>query len=397
MALPATFPLLDVNGDLDTWLVESRRHLHQHPELGFEEVETQRFILATLHAMGLVPVPVAGTGAYVDIVGALPGPLVGYRADIDALPIQDAKTDVSYASCVPGVAHLCGHDAHTTVGLGVAKVLYDNRARLRGTARVFFQPNEEGTPSGAPRMIEAGVIDGMAAVYGIHVDPTLRAGQVGLLRGSITASADRVDLVVRGPSTGHSARPHTVVDTVYLAVELAHHLYTLAGRVTDARSPAVLTLCRVEGGDAYNVIPREVRMGGTLRCLDRATRERMRVFLQDTARAFGALHGADVEARVTLGAPPVVNDGALVDHVAAVVSALRGPEAVCFFPLPSMGAEDFAYYTEHIPAAFVRIGSQESARTAYPVHDASFDLDERILGATARLMAEVVLRHPMEM
>ena len=389
---PDASPVADAA--LDEFIVGVRRHLHAHPELGFEEFETADFIADTLSRAGLTPQRVATTGLFVDIEGAAPGPLLGYRADIDALPIEDAKVDVPYRSQRAGVAHLCGHDAHTAVALGVARLLDRQRERLRGTIRVFFQPNEEGTPSGAPRMIEAGVLDSMAAVYGIHVDPTLPVGRFGTIIGPVTASADRFDVIVRGPATGHSARPHSVVDTVWLATELASHLYTLSGRVTDARFPSVLTICRFAAGEAYNVIPREVTFGGTLRCVDAQTREKMHAAMRAAVRSFGEMHGVDVLCDFHDGAPPVVNAGALVDHVEREAARLFSAEAVHRYALPSMGAEDFAFYTERIPGAFIRVGTSSSERTSHPVHAALFDLDERALLPAAQLMSEVLLNHP---
>lgn len=380
---------------LHDFLVAARRHLHAQPEVGFEEHDTADYIADVLGQIGLAPRRVADTGHYVDIQGALPGSLLGYRADIDALPIEDAKTDVSYRSQRPGAAHLCGHDAHTAVALGVARLLHHQRERLRGTVRVFFQPNEEGTPSGAPRMIEAGVLDGMSAVYGIHVDPSLDSGRYGLISGPVTASADRFDVVVRGPASGHSARPHEGLDTVWLANTLAAHLYTLSGRVTDARYPSVLTICRFNAGEAYNVIPAEVSFGGTLRCVDQPTRDRMQAAVVAAAEHLGALYGADISCTFHNGAPPVRNTAALVDHVERTILDASGVEAVHRYALPSMGAEDFAFYTERIPGAFIRVGTRESARTAYPVHHALFDLDEHALAPAARLMADVLLTHPL--
>ncbi len=387
-------PLLDADLDLGAQLVAIRRHLHAHPELGFEEFETADFIAGTLAAWGLAPHRIATTGVFVDIAGDHPGPLLGYRADIDALPIEDAKVDVPYRSTRAGVAHLCGHDAHTAIGLGVARLLAGSRDRLRGTVRVFFQPNEEGTPSGAPLMIEGGVLDGMQAVYGIHVDPTLEVGRYGLIKGPVTASADRFDITVRGPATGHSARPHATVDTVWVSTMLAAHLYTLSGRITDARRPSVLTICRYHAGDAYNVIPRETGFGGTLRCVDAPTRRQMQDACRAAARAFAAMHDCHVACDFHNGAPPVVNDAALVDHVEATIRARRGDEAVFHYELPSMGAEDFAFYTERIPGAFVRVGTRSSERTSHPVHAALFDLDEAALEPAARLMADVLLLQP---
>ena len=374
-------------------LVAVRRHLHKHPEVGFEEFGTYRFLRETLERYGLeVQGPLAGTGLYTDVRGAREGPHLGYRADIDALPIQEAN-QVSYASQHPGVAHLCGHDAHTTVGVGVALLLRALRERLRGTVRVFFQPNEEGTPSGAPLMIRDGVLDGLEAVYAIHVDPALAAGKYGLIRGAATASADRFRIRVRTDSTGHSARPYDTVDTIWVATQIASALYPLASRVTDVRDGAVLTICRFHGGEAYNVIPAEVEMGGTLRCVSNDDRALLRRYIVQIAQQTSALYGASAEVDYDDGAPPVINDAALVRHVGETVRALYGRSAIYAIPRPSMGAEDFAHYLKQVPGALVRVGTSSSPQTSYPLHDAKFDLDERILVPTARLMTAVLMRH----
>jgi amidohydrolase len=264
-ALPAPLEAPDRSGSFDALLIEVRRHLHMYPEPGLREHRTSAFIREVLQRHGLSPVwPLAQTGLYVDIMGDHPGGCVGFRADMDALPIRDEK-HVSYRSRNEGVAHLCGHDAHATVALGVALRLHDLRNVLHGTVRVFFQPNEEGQPSGAPLMIHDGVLDGVEAVYAVHVDPTLATGRYGLIAGVVTAAADRFRITVRGRQTGHSARPHQVTDTIWVATQIATALYHLIGRITDARNASVLTICQIRGGDADNVIPDRVTFSGTLR------------------------------------------------------------------------------------------------------------------------------------
>ncbi len=372
-------------------LIDLRRHLHRHPELGMQEQETAGLIRRTLERYGLTPHAIAGTGTYVDIEGARPGPRVGYRADIDALPTQDAK-DVPYRSQRPGAAHLCGHDAHTAIGLGVALLLHRRRSELAGAVRVFFQPNEENMPSGAPRMIEEGVLDGVRRVYAVHVDPTLESGRYGLRTGPITASADRFDVRVRGEGSGHSARPHETVDTVWVATQIMNALYQLVGRVTDARNATVLTICRFQGGQAYNVIPAEVTFGGTLRTVSREDQQRMRRKIKETAERIGALHGALAEAKIDAGSPAVLNAPEAVGAVEEAVRTTRGDEAIYYIPRPSMGAEDFAQYLEHVPGALIRVGSRSGPATAYPLHDGRFDLDEAVLAPTARLMSDVLVR-----
>lgn len=379
--------------DFQAMLVSVRRHLHMHPELGFEEQQTSRFIRNQLGSYGLEPSePLAETGFYVDIEGAQPGPMVGYRADLDALPIQDTK-QVPYASQHPCVAHLCGHDVHTTVALGVALLLNQLREQLQGTVRVYFQPNEEGAPSGAVAMIRDGVLEGLEATYCIHVDPTLEAGRYGLIKGPVTAAADRLDVWVRGRSTGHSARPHQAKDTIWIATHLLNLFYQYTGRVTDARNPAVLTIGRIRAGEAHNVIPDEVEFGGTLRCTDTEDRAFLKQYLRRTAEEFAALHDVGIEVRFSQGVPPVDNDARLIDNVAHTVRMLRDEKALYDIPLPSMGSEDFAHYLDHVPGALVRVGTASGKRTRFPLHDSNFDIDERTLAPTAQLMAGVLINH----
>ncbi|GIV59200.1 amidohydrolase [Rhodocaloribacter litoris] len=383
----------EIRQDLPTLLTAIRHHLHMNPELGLQEFETARFIREVLEMHGLVPEgPVAVTGLYVDIKGAHPGPAVGFRADMDALPIQDGK-QVPYASQRPGVAHLCGHDVHTTVGLGVALLLARLRDRLHGTVRVFFQPNEEGIPSGAPLMMREGVLDGLEAVYAIHVDPTLPVGVYGLITGPATASADRFRVLVQGPSTGHSARPHQSVDTIWVATQIMNTFYQLVGRVTDARNDAVLAITRIHGGEADNVIPDRVAFGGTLRCTVREDRDLLKAYLSRAASEIGALHRARIEVDIDDGAPAVVNDPRLIDNVRRTILEADGPSAIFEIPRPSLGAEDFAYYLEAVPGALIRVGTSSGPATSHPLHDACFDVDERALAPTARLMAHVLVNH----
>ena len=387
---------LQTNADFEDLLISSRRYLHQHPEIGFNEFETSRFIWNTLESHGFsVRGPLAGTGLYVDIEGHKPGPRIGYRADIDALPTQDAK-HVSYASRNAGVAHLCGHDAHTTVALGVAILLNQHKDAFSGTVRVFFQPNEEGKPSGAPLMIEDGVLNGLEAVYAIHVDPTLSSGTFGLIKGAATASAVRFKVVVSSASTGHSARPHQSVDTMWTSVQIAQQFYQLVGRFTDPREATIITICRFHGGEAYNVIPAEVEFGGTLRSTSLETRMELQRMMTSVARS-QIHHGeADVEVSFDEGIPPVINDGRLIDHVRKTVDKLFGKKAIYEIKRPSMGGEDFANYQQYIPGALIRVGTSCNARTSFPLHDAHFDIDESAMLPTTQLISQVLINHLRE-
>ncbi|MFB6249469.1 MAG: amidohydrolase [Salinibacter sp.] len=377
-------------------LVTIRRHLHMHPEVGMNEHETSRFIRQTLEGFGLdVQGPIAATGLYVDIEGSGSGGVVGYRADIDALPAQDQKR-VSYRSQTPNVAHLCGHDAHTAMGIGVALVLHAHRDELDGRARVFFQPNEEGLPSGAPLMIRAGVLEGLDAVYAVHVDPTLDVGRYGLMVGPVTAASDRFDVRVRQEGTGHSARPHEGVDTVWVASQLMNQFHQITDRLTDPRSPAVLTVTRMDGSEAHNVIPEEASFGGTLRTVSRDDRETIRTYMQEAAGRLGDLHDAHVTIDFEDGSPPVINDETAIANVERTIEANFGAQAIHWIKQSSMGGEDFAHYLEHVPGAFIRVGTASGPETSYPLHHHRFDIDETPLAPTARLMGRVLMNHLRE-
>ncbi len=373
-------------------LSELRRHLHRNPEVGFDEHETSRHVRNWLATRGFATVgPLAKTGFYVDIVGALPGPTIAYRADMDALPMQDGK-DVDYSSRNPGVAHLCGHDAHTAVACGVATLLGQERERLHGSVRVFFQPNEESTPSGAPIMIADGVLDGVQAAYAIHVDPTIAVGWFGLRDGALTAGCSRFLVKVIAGQAGHSARPQETVDTVWLAVQILNQFYQLVGRVTDSRKTAIITATRFNAGEAFNVIPMSVEFGGTLRCTDTETLTFLREKLRRVAGSLGALYGADVDIDYAAPLPPVVNTTDEMKIIRDVASATFGPECVREIPVPSLGGEDFAFYLEKVPGAMVRVGSASGRETRFPLHHDRFDLDETALPRAARLMTEVLIR-----
>ena len=389
-------PIADVSGEAQSLahvLVSVRRHLHRHPEVGMDEHNTSRFIRETLEGYGLdVHGPIAGTGLYVDIEGKASGGAVGYRADIDALPTQDQK-QVPYRSQTPDVAHLCGHDAHTAIAIGVALVLHNNRDALRGTARVFFQPNEEGLPSGAPLMIRSGILEGLDAVYAVHVSPSLEIGRYGLITGPATASSDRFEVKIRQEGTGHSARPHEGVDTVWIASQLMNQFYQLAGRVTDARNPSVLTITMLDGSKAHNVIPEQASLGGTLRTVSRSDRTTIRDYMHEATERIGTMHGAHVELNFEDGSPPVINDEEAIANVAATIRETFGEEALHQIQESSMGGEDFAHYLEHVPGAFIRVGTASGPETSYPLHHHRFDIDETPLAPTSRLMAKVLMNH----
>ncbi len=376
-----------------SYLSSVRRHLHRYPEVGFQEHATSHLVRTHLESHGLQVIgPVAKTGLYVDIKGDSPGPHIGYRCDMDALKLSDAKR-VSYASQNTGAAHGCGHDAHTSIALGIALMLHAQRARIHGTVRVLFQPNEEGDPSGSIPMIEAGVCDPLEAIYCVHVDPTLDTGQFGVPEGQVTAATDRLRVRVSSPGTGHSARPHQARDTIWIATQLLNQFYQYVGRITDARNAAVLTICRISGGRTHNVIPNAVEFEGTLRTLNEADRKLLNAYMRRAATQFAELHDVSIDLVRVGGLPPVINDARLRKNVHSCVTSLFGTQARVDICVPSMGSEDFACYLQLVPGMLVRVGTRSGESTAYPLHHSCFDLDETALGLTVQLITRVLMRH----
>ena len=377
-------------------LTALRRALHRRPELGFDEHETAATLRAWLEARGFAcSEPLAGTGFAVEVEGTAPdaadGPTVGYRADMDGLPITEAS-GAAYASETPGRMHACGHDAHMAVACGVALLARERAAEMRGRLRVFFQPNEERAPSGAPAMIRDGVLSGLSSVFAVHVDPTIEAGRFGVRVGPMQAACSPFVVRVSAGKSGHSARPHVGVDTVAVTTQVMAQLYALAGRATDARRPAILTLCRLRAGDALNVIPAEAEVGGTLRATDTPTLVQLRDAVTHVATATAAMYGAAASVEFTDLLPAVVNTRRETAFAREAVRERLGVDAVHEMPLPSMGGEDFAYYLERVPGALVRVGTASGDRTRYPLHDARFDVDEAALAPAADVMADACLR-----
>lgn len=377
---------------LTVLLTDLRRHLHRNPEVGFAEHETSKYLqdLLTSHGLEILG-PFAGTGFAVEIRGREDGPTVGYRTELDGLLAEDEK-DVEYASTREGLGHLCGHDAHMAVAVGVILKLHRMRENLKGTVRVIFQPNEENIPSGAPVMIRDGALEGMREIFCIHSDPTLPVGQYGIRPGVNTAAAASWRVHMESGETGHSARPHQSVDTIWIANQILNIYYQLAGRIQDARRSAILTACTFHGGSSLNVIPNSVSFGGSLRSIDleslRILNERMRTIAEDICKQ----HGATCRYESDLSLPPVDNNPALIETVREAILHARGDEGVFDIPEPSMGGEDFAFYLRHIPGALVRVGTRGGAATAYPLHHSLFDIDERALAPTAEIMADVLIR-----
>lgn len=399
--MPTLFDALRVSAEqLGEELTAMRRFLHQNPELSWQETETAAYIRNNLSNKGLQPGKLlAKTGFYVEIEGtgdvppqaASPQPLIAYRADMDALAIQDTKTTV-YRSQREGVGHMCGHDVHSTIAFGVACLLNQHKDKFHGKVRVFWQPAEETTPSGAPEMITEGILEGVEAVYGMHVDPHMSSGNVAMRYGADTASFDAFEITVKAPTTTHSARPHTGKDTIWIANILVQQLYQLSTRLTDSRSPLVISVSMFHGGEALNVIPDTVTFGGTIRASGETERLRIREHVQKLIEQTADLHGVVIDLNLMYGAPPVINDEGLVTFVREQLTDTIGADRLEERE-QSMGAEDFGYYTLEVPAVFTRIGSSCSVETSFPLHARNFDVDESIIAPTSALQAFLLMQH----
>jgi len=366
-------------------VVELRRDIHRHPELGFEEVRTQGLVESELSALGIEHRRIAKTGVVGIIRGALPGHVVGLRADMDALPITE-KSGEPFSSEVEGKMHACGHDAHTAMLLGAARVLQSERETLHGTVVLLFQPAEEG-PGGAEPMIAEGALDDpkVEAVAMLHVDPRLEPGQIGITPGPVNASADEFHITVRGRG-GHGAYPHTAADAIPATAAMILALQNIAARETDPLKSVVVTVGTINGGYRNNIIADEVKLTGTFRAHDPEIRDGLEARARRILDGVAAAYGVTAELNVIYGYPPVVNDVTLAENFSRYMKAHSGLRVER--PAPTMGAEDFAYFAQAVPGVHARLGIRsEAAGATWPGHSAQFRIDERALPVGVQTLA----------
>ena len=378
---------------LDSWmrkytpdLVSWRRHLHSHPELGHAEHGTTAFVADALREVGLVPqILPRGTGLVCD-VGVGPR-CVALRADIDALPLAEA-TGLPFASTVNGVAHACGHDAHTAILLGTALALASAPA-LPGRVRLIFQPAEEKMPGGALDVLAAGGLDRVERIFALHCDPRLPVGKIGTRVGAITSAADMLELRLTSPG-GHTARPHLTADLVHALGTVITGLPALLSRRIDPRSGTVLVWGAVHAGEASNAVPQEGVLRGTLRTGNRETWAEFEPLVRDLVRALLAPTGVGFDLRHSRGVPPVVNEEVSTRMLTSAVAAGLGDAAITGTE-QSSGGEDFGWYLEHVPGSFGRLGVWPGHGPKRDLHQPSFDLDERALPVGVRVMVHTAL------
>jgi amidohydrolase len=394
--------LANVRDDVDEILpgvVADRRHLHEHPELGFEEFETAKFVAERLAALGVedirTEVNVTGFTGLIKGTGSGPGKdrVVLVRADMDALPIHEENA-VDYTSKYAGKMHACGHDAHTAILLGTARVLMDRRDQFAGTVKVLFQPSEEAGEGGAKGMIEQGVLEDphVDTCLGLHVSSGLATGRISVMDGPKSAAADEFQITIQGKG-GHGAYPHECVDPVAVGAQIVVAMQTLVSRETDPIDRAVVSVCAFHAGGAFNVIPDTAMLGGTGRTFDAEPRDKLDTRIHALATGIAEAMGATVDIRYRRGYPSVVNDPAMSDIVRAAAREAVGDDNV-EEAKPGMGAEDFSYFALERPSCFFNVGTGSADKdTEWPHHHPRFDLDEDGMAAGIATMTTAVVKY----
>lgn len=375
-------------------VVEFRRDFHAHPELSNREERTARVVAERLRELGLeVQTGVAKHGVVALLRGARPGRCAALRADMDALPVAEA-TGLPFASKNAGVMHACGHDAHTAVLLGAAEVLASMKDELRGTVKFIFQPAEEGAPSGeeggALLMVEEGVLENpkVDAIFALHVFPTLESGKIGYTFGGTMASVDRFKVTMHGKQT-HAAYPWEGVDPVVASAHAITALQTIASRTVDTREPVVVSVCVVEGGQRWNIIPESISFQGTVRAHSRDVRAQARRDFERILSGVASAHGTEYELEYEDLAPVTYNDPDLGRRMLPVLERVAGPGGVVEAK-PTMGGEDFAFYAERVPGFYIRLGVRnEDAGAVSALHTPTFQLDEAALPLGVRALVEM--------
>ncbi|NUQ35510.1 MAG: amidohydrolase [Planctomycetaceae bacterium] len=375
---------------LREWSVKHRRTLHRQPELSLKEDKTSAHCRGVLKELGFNVRDCWGYGftADLDVPGAKKR--IALRADMDALPIQELNTH-DYVSCCPGVAHMCGHDTHMTIAMTTARLLVEQKNKLKTNVRFLFQPCEETPPGGALGMIEKGCLDGVDEVYGLHNEPGTPIGTVRLCAGAMTAAADRFTVTIRGVG-GHAARPQDCLDPIVAAAQTINEWQTLVSRRINPMHPAVLSVANVHAGTTFNIIPDEATLQGTVRTFFDEDRKLIETQMRATLAGLEG-RGYKTAMEYIRGYASIVNHESGVKRVAEAAGAVLGANNVDTKTEGAAWGEDFAYYLLHKPGAFFMLGSGNKAKgIVEPLHSARFDVDEDCLPLGAAIMAELVMR-----
>ncbi len=377
-------------------MVAIRRHIHQHPELSYQEFETTEFITGKLQDLGISVDQPLETGC----VGVLKGgnqsdKVVALRADIDALPIQEeGDHKKEFMSEKAGIAHCCGHDSHTANLLGTAKILSELQDEIDGTVLLVFQPGEEKLPGGGRMLCETGYLQekGVDVIYGLHSSPEHKPGTVALREGPLMARPDEFKIEIFGKG-GHAAAPHLAVDPIVLAAQVVNDIQTIVSRTISPTEPAVVTVGKISGGTAHNIIPGKVEMIGTVRTFAKATADKIRDRIEAIVKGVTESAGASYSFEFDYGYPAVINAKGATESVMETAGSLFGEEAVKVLDDPIMAGEDFAFYQQHFPGAFFFLGSgSEESGSTYSWHHPQYNIDEACFKTGAALMAALVFQ-----
>ncbi|UCF91740.1 MAG: amidohydrolase [Desulfobacterales bacterium] len=372
-------------------IVAIRRDLHMHPEIGFDVPQTAAIAAAALEELGIrTKTGIGKTGVVGDLEVGGAAKRIALRADMDALPMQEIGPK-AYKSKIDGKAHMCGHDVHTAILIGAARVIRELKSALAANIRFIFQPNEESSPPGAAAMIADGVLEGVDEIYGLHVWPLLEAGQYGICPDIALARSDCFEVEIKGQG-GHGAEPHLAIDPVLIGCQFVTMLQSIVARNVDPREKAVVSVTQIQGGTAFNIIPDRVRIRGTVRTMSAPILQTIQGRLETMLAGITAAHGATYRLAYEEVAPATYNHKQCVDTVLAVAAQLVGPDNVVFPYPPDLGSEDFAYYSHKVPAGYIQLGCGNQARGIVQMcHHPGFDVDEDCIFHGMALFAALAL------
>lgn len=372
-------------------LVKTRRHLHENPELSWEEFETTNYVCAFLDTLEIPYKRMEPTGVIAEIKGVNPGKTVALRADMDALSVYEINQQLSYASKIDGKMHACGHDAHTAMLLTATRILKQLQHEINGTVRLIFQPAEE-VANGAKKMVAQGAVEGVDNVFGIHIWSQIDSGKVQCAKGAQFASADLFSVRFKGRG-GHAAQPHNAIDAVMMASSFALNAQTVVARTIDPIQPAVLTIGKMDVGTRFNVIAENALIEGTVRCFDAGVRKHVEQSIRHYAEQTAILYGGTAEVTYDYGTQAVINGKESASLVQEIVETHFGKEAY-WEDDPTMGGEDFSYYLDEVPGCFALVGCGNTEKdTRWAHHNGHFNVDEEAMDTGVELYVQYALNY----
>ncbi|TYR81450.1 amidohydrolase [Priestia megaterium] len=382
-----TVKVAELIKDVKSTVINWRRYLHQHPELSFQEEDTSQFVYETLKSFEDLEVTrLTRTSVVARLVGKQPGRVLAMRADMDALPIKE-ENDFDFVSKNPGVMHACGHDGHTAMLLGAAKVLSQLKDQLQGEVRFIFQHAEELPPGGAVEMVNAGVLEGVDQVIGLHLASPFETGKIGVGYGPVSANCDVFDIAIRGKG-GHSSQPNTAIDPVTISAQVVNNLQHIVSRNIATREKVVISVTQIHGGSARNIIPQTVKLSGTVRSFEQEIRKEIPALMERIIKGITEAHGASYDFEYEFGYDSVVNDHRLTQKLEEMIEDVFGQEFISKLePGKMMGSEDFSAFSKVVPGCFLLVtAGNEKEGIVYPHHHPRFTIDEEALEHGVKLL-----------